>query len=86
MEGFNCFNYSTGAVIVTTPQDIALLDARRGAEMFRKVKVPVRVKKTPSSFCFFFQNVCWVYISCHSKYCILRRECQTFSGRAKGQN
>jgi Mrp family chromosome partitioning ATPase len=31
----------SGAVIVTTPQDIALLDARRGAEMFRKVNVPV---------------------------------------------
>ncbi|XP_053381047.1 iron-sulfur protein NUBPL-like [Mercenaria mercenaria] len=30
-----------GAVIVSTPQDIALLDARRGAEMFRKVDVPV---------------------------------------------
>ena len=33
----------SGAVIVTTPQDIALLDARRGAEMFRKVHVPVSV-------------------------------------------
>ncbi|MGQ9425956.1 iron-sulfur cluster carrier protein ApbC [Gilvimarinus sp. F26214L] len=31
----------TGAVIVTTPQDIALLDARKGIEMFRKVNVPV---------------------------------------------
>ncbi|XP_050809898.1 iron-sulfur protein NUBPL isoform X2 [Gopherus flavomarginatus] len=31
----------TGAVIVSTPQDIALLDARKGAEMFRKVRVPV---------------------------------------------
>ena len=31
----------TGAVIVTTPQDIALLDARRGIEMFRKVEIPV---------------------------------------------
>ncbi|KAK7082417.1 hypothetical protein SK128_004944 [Halocaridina rubra] len=31
----------TGAVIVSTPQDIALLDARRGAEMFRKVQTPV---------------------------------------------
>ncbi|TBR42795.1 iron-sulfur cluster carrier protein ApbC [Marinomonas agarivorans] len=31
----------TGAVIVTTPQDIALLDARRGIEMFRKVNIPV---------------------------------------------
>ncbi|XP_015270675.1 PREDICTED: iron-sulfur protein NUBPL [Gekko japonicus] len=30
-----------GAVIVSTPQDIALLDARKGAEMFRKVNVPV---------------------------------------------
>lgn len=32
---------SSGAVIVSTPQDLALLDARRGAEMFRKVNVPV---------------------------------------------
>lgn len=31
----------TGAIIVTTPQDIALLDAKRGIEMFRQVKVPV---------------------------------------------
>ncbi len=30
-----------GALIVTTPQDIALLDARKGIEMFRKVDVPV---------------------------------------------
>ncbi len=30
-----------GSVIVTTPQDIALLDARRGIEMFRKVQIPV---------------------------------------------
>ncbi|XP_078418967.1 iron-sulfur cluster transfer protein NUBPL isoform X1 [Cetorhinus maximus] len=31
----------SGAVIVSTPQDIALLDAQRAAEMFRKVNVPV---------------------------------------------
>lgn len=31
----------TGAVIVTTPQDIALLDAIKGVEMFQKVDVPV---------------------------------------------
>jgi ATP-binding protein involved in chromosome partitioning len=31
----------SGAVIVTTPQDVALLDARRGIEMFYKVKIPV---------------------------------------------
>ncbi len=31
----------SGAVIVTTPQDIALLDARKGLKMFNKVKVPV---------------------------------------------
>ena len=31
----------TGAVIVTTPQDIALLDAMKGVEMFRKTDIPV---------------------------------------------
>jgi len=31
----------SGVVIVTTPQDIALLDARKGLQMFRKVAVPV---------------------------------------------
>ncbi|ATA53064.1 iron-sulfur cluster carrier protein ApbC [Variovorax boronicumulans] len=31
----------TGAVIVTTPQDIALLDARKGIQMFEKVGVPI---------------------------------------------
>jgi len=31
----------TGAVIVTTPQDIALLDARKGLKMFQKVGIPI---------------------------------------------
>ncbi|MFT3812059.1 MAG: iron-sulfur cluster carrier protein ApbC [Acidovorax sp.] len=31
----------TGAVIVTTPQDIALLDAKKGITMFQKVNVPI---------------------------------------------
>ena len=31
----------TGAVIVTTPQDIALLDAKKGLKMFEKVGVPI---------------------------------------------
>ncbi len=31
----------TGAIIVTTPQDLALADARKGAAMFEKVEVPV---------------------------------------------
>jgi ATP-binding protein involved in chromosome partitioning len=31
----------TGAVIVSTPQDIALIDARRGVRMFERVRVPV---------------------------------------------
>jgi len=30
-----------GAVIVSTPQDLALIDARKGLAMFRKVNVPV---------------------------------------------
>src|ERR1700730_10054483 len=30
-----------GAVIVSTPQDLALIDARRGIAMFRRVNVPV---------------------------------------------
>jgi ATP-binding protein involved in chromosome partitioning len=30
-----------GAVIVSTPQDIALIDARKGLQMFRKTEVPV---------------------------------------------
>jgi len=31
----------SGAIIVTTPQDIALLDARKGFKMFEKVEVPI---------------------------------------------
>ncbi len=31
----------TGAVIVTTPQDIALIDARKGFKMFEKVSIPI---------------------------------------------
>lgn len=30
-----------GAVVVTTPQDIALIDARKGLQMFRRVEVPI---------------------------------------------
>jgi ATP-binding protein involved in chromosome partitioning len=42
----------TGAVIVSTPQDIALLDARRGVRMFEKTRVPVLgVVENMSYFC-----------------------------------
>jgi Mrp family chromosome partitioning ATPase len=34
----------SGAVIVSTPQDVALADARRGITMFKNVNVPVRSK------------------------------------------
>lgn len=34
----------TGAIIVTTPQDLARIDAKRGAEMFKKVNIPVRIQ------------------------------------------
>ncbi|MBV8573479.1 MAG: Mrp/NBP35 family ATP-binding protein, partial [Acetobacteraceae bacterium] len=42
----------TGAVIVSTPQDIALLDARRGVRMFERVRVPVLgIVENMSYFC-----------------------------------
>ena len=42
----------TGAVIVSTPQDIALIDARRGVKMFEKTNVPVLgVVENMSYFC-----------------------------------
>ena len=34
--------FLVGAVIVSTPQDVALSDVRKGISMFRKVSVPVR--------------------------------------------
>src|SRR3979411_375808 len=41
-----------GAVIVSTPQDIALIDARRGIAMFEKVKIPLLgLIENMSSFC-----------------------------------
>ncbi len=36
-------NEDSGAVIVSTPQDVALIDARKGVNMFRKVNIPVSV-------------------------------------------
>jgi ATP-binding protein involved in chromosome partitioning len=42
----------TGAVIVSTPQDIALIDARRGVKMFEKTRVPVLgMVENMSHFC-----------------------------------
>lgn len=42
----------SGAVIVSTPQDIALLDARKGLEMFKKVNVPILgIVENMSVFC-----------------------------------
>ena len=42
----------SGAVIVTTPQDVALIDARKGLAMFRKVDVPVLgIVENMSGFC-----------------------------------
>jgi ATP-binding protein involved in chromosome partitioning len=41
-----------GAVIVSTPQDVALLDARRGVRMFQKVNVPIiGIVENMSVFC-----------------------------------
>src|SRR6202049_4485193 len=42
----------TGAIIVSTPQDIALIDARRGIAMFQKVNIPLLgLNENMSSFC-----------------------------------
>jgi ATP-binding protein involved in chromosome partitioning len=42
----------TGAVIVSTPQDIALIDARRAVRMFEKVEIPIfGVIENMSVFC-----------------------------------
>lgn len=42
----------TGAVIVSTPQDIALIDARRGIRMFERTNVPVLgIVENMSMFC-----------------------------------
>ena len=42
----------SGAIIVSTPQDIALLDARKGLEMFKKVNVPILgLVENMSTFC-----------------------------------
>lgn len=42
----------SGAIVVTTPQDIALLDARKGLQMFNKVGVPVLgIVENMATFC-----------------------------------
>ena len=42
----------SGAIIVSTPQDMALIDARKGLEMFKKVNVPILgVVENMSVFC-----------------------------------
>lgn len=38
---WNNFLMVAGALIVSTPQDVALMDARRGVKMFSQVNVPV---------------------------------------------
>ncbi len=42
----------SGGVVVSTPQDIALIDARKGLEMFKKVAVPILgIVENMSTFC-----------------------------------
>ena len=44
--------YLTGAIIVTTPQDLSLVDVRKGSDMFNKVNVPViGVVENMSNYC-----------------------------------
>lgn len=45
----------SGAVIVSTPQDVALIDVRKGVSMFKKISVPVGVffSRTSSLFSLF---------------------------------
>ena len=41
-NGIELYTPDVGAVIVSTPQDVALSDVRKGISMFRKISVPVR--------------------------------------------
>ena len=49
-----CLLCVPGAVIVSTPQDVALADANRGISMFDKVRVPVRSSTSPLFTIFVF--------------------------------
>lgn len=46
----SCNCNQTGAVIISTPQDVALADVRRGISMFRKISVPVCLFQLCSSY------------------------------------
>jgi len=43
-------NGGVGAIIVSTPQDVALADVQKGIAMFRKISVPVRTGFAKSIF------------------------------------
>ena len=48
-EGLMVSGGNLGAVIVSTPQDVALIDARKGVNMFRKIHIPVSTITAPST-------------------------------------
>lgn len=52
-EGYaDAARHIIGAIIVSTPQDVALIDARKGVGMFKKLNIPVRAHSLIQPFLF----------------------------------
>lgn len=51
MLDWKMLNFPAGSVIVSTPQDVALIDVRKGAAMFRKIGIPVSNQVYELVFC-----------------------------------
>ena len=52
-----------GIVIVSTPQEVALADVKKGVDMFRKTGVPVSLSFLDSTFICVFSSMSWIQFS-----------------------